>query len=690
MITLTIDGRQVTADVGTSILNAALDAGIYIPHLCAHPKLAPLGNCKLCSVEVDGVEGIIQSCETEAADGMVIHTATEPVKHLRQLAMELMLASHPDDCTSCKAYLKCELQSLIQYLGVANARMHRFTKNNIGLASGPANPLIRREAERCVQCGRCVRACDELRGVGALEFRKQDGEIYVGIKSDRSLSDSDCRFCGACIAVCPTGAIQDMPGVFPDDAPQDQALIPCQYKCPAHTDIPTYVRLAKEGRYEAAHSVIREKLTFPHTLGLICTHKCEEVCKRSHLNESVDIREIKRFAVEQDSDQPWRELVKIAAPTGKKVAVIGAGPAGLTAAWHLARKGHDVTVLERESNSGGMLRYGIPKYRLPRTVVAKETAVIESIGVKIRTNSPVSSVAVLKKDYDAVVACVGAQSGNVPPLGDAQSASNVWPAVAFCKMAAKDELPDMGSSLTVIGGGNVAFDCARSAKLAGVETVRLLCLEPKGGMLADEEEIEAATAEGIDIFNSRTAIGCETKGGRVISIDFKIVTKFSFGPGGLELETEEGSEHRFETDSLVFATGQRIDLTEDFGLRLGRANSVVTGPASETDVEGVFAAGDCVTGTKAVVEAVAAGSKVASSVDRYLGGDGDITEHYWTPEEPQESIGTIEGFAELTRKEKITVPEDEREACSRCLQCDLRLLIRPEKFWTDDFYSKRA
>lgn len=699
---LTIDGRQIEAKEGQSVLAAALAAGIYIPHLCHHPALQPQGGCKLCSVEIEGMAGTVTSCNTPAAEGMVVKTKTKATEHVRQVAMELLMASHPADCTSCAAYLNCELLALLQYLGVAHSRLRRVDKQNINVATGPANSLIKREMERCIQCGRCVRACEEMRGVGALAFLNRNGESYVGIKDNAALTASDCRFCGACVEVCPTGAIQDMPGIFKTDIPRDQALVPCKNGCPAHTDIPEYIRLTEEGKYGDAVSVIREKLTFPHVLGVVCTHKCEYDCKRGHLDDSVTIRSLKRYAVEQDKEMAWKEKVTRLPATGKKVAIIGGGPTGLTAAWHLARKGHSVTVFEKQPKLDGMMRYGIPEYRLDRQIVEREIQVILDMGVEVHCDADVANAVELlvsgkvspsnvgsAEKYDAVLVAVGAQRGGRTHL-DVAGCGNVWTAVEFCRRAAKGDLSDnIGNCLTVIGGGNVAFDCAGIAKRAGVEKVQVACLESREGMLADKEEIQEALEEGIEIWNNITFTDVEKENNKVSGIRGLKVKHFSFGPNGLELETEADSEELFVTDSLVFATGQQIDLDDSFGLTLGRANSVVTDGTMQASVPGVFAAGDAITGTRAIVDGIASGTRAAGFIDRFLGGDGNVEETYFKKETPSAEIGVVKDFAQMKRCDQGCLSADDaKEQAVRCLQCDLRLQIPKVKFWTDPCYSK--
>lgn len=685
-IRLSIDGYKIEAMEGQNLLQAALDAGIYIPHLCYHPALTPQGGCKLCTVEIEGYEGTVQSCDTKVLEGMVVKTKTDKVKQLRMVALELMLASHPKDCTSCDKYLKCELQALMQYMGVAHSRLREIEKENTRIAI--SDNLIQKEMFRCIQCGRCVRACEELREVGALHYNKKDGETYVSTRDDKPLAETDCRFCGACVEVCPTGAIQDVKGIFSKDSKRELALIPCKDKCPAHTDIPTYVRLAEEGKYSDAVSVFREKLTFPHSLGYICTHACESGCKRSHLNGAVTIRELKRFSVENDREEKWKKRAFYYPPTGKKVAVIGGGPSGMTAAYYLAKKGHAVTVFEMQPLAGGMLSYGIPKYRLPQEIVNNEVRILEEAGIKIISGSRIKSIEKLTdKGFDAILAAVGAQRGKRPPAY-CKNLGNVYDAVDFCRAANEGNLPKLGETLTVFGGGNVAFDCARTAKQSGIPVVRVVCLEPRKNMLADEEEISCALKEGIEILNSKSILGLEELEGSVKALKLINVVSFKFSEKGLELETEEGSEADLKTDSLIFATGQQPDLDDSFGVELLRGSFIKTNEALMTNKEGIFAAGDAVYGTKSVVEAIVSGRRAATNIDKYLGGDGNIEETLYDREPLNPKIGIIEGFSKLTREEQLCTECDAKGAAIRCLQCDLRLDLEKVKFWVDEHYKQ--
>ena len=207
MAVITIDGTRLEVPEGKNVLDCALEAGIYIPHLCHHPDLPENGSCRMCVVEVEGREQVERACMLKAKDGLNITTNSERVNHLRTLALELLLGAHPEDCSTCPKYGNCELQTLIQYIGANNGRMKNRSR---GFKMNEENPLLIHDMNRCVLCGRCVRACKSLRGVGILDYRKKDNmEVYIGTLHDKLLKDADCRFCTACAEVCPTGTIRD-------------------------------------------------------------------------------------------------------------------------------------------------------------------------------------------------------------------------------------------------------------------------------------------------------------------------------------------------------------------------------------------------------------------------------------------------------------------------------------------------
>lgn len=694
-VTITIDGKQITASEDMNVLEAALTNGVYIPHLCHHPDLPDIGSCRLCVVQVDGEDAIVPSCKLKVRDGMVITTTNEKIDHARKLAMELILAAHPEDCSTCPKYGRCELQTLIQYMGVSATRMHTRVK---GIKMNDANPLLIHDMNRCVLCGRCVRACNDLRGVGVLGYNKNELETYVGTLHDRLLADSDCRFCGACAEVCPTGTIRDVMNYTPIE--KKDTLIPCQATCPVHTDVPRYVRLVKEGKYAEATAVVHEKLPFPECLGRVCAHACEANCRRGEVNEPVSIRNIKRYAAEHADNSIWKKNSKMLPKTGKKVCVIGGGPAGMTAAFYLAKQGHDVTLKEAYPALGGQMHYGIPSYRLPREVVEKEAGYLSDVGVKIETNCRVEQPTELKKEFDAVLIAIGTHQGVRLPM-EGNDLPQVLVNTDFLRDASMGKETGMGRRVIVLGGGNVAFDCARTAVRLGAEEIHLACLEAREKMLADEEEIEQATEEGVIIHPAQTFEKiCGTD--HVEGVLFSNIKSFTFDENRRAIiEKEEGSEHMIEADTVIFATGQRTYLSEDSGITRGRANSIATNEGSlATNIDGIFACGDCIYGTQTVIKAVASGREAASEIDKFLGGDGDISEVLVETEAPSQYIGKEEGFADKARAAEQFLPVAERdhdmtpisagicdkEICgeaSRCLQCDLRFGISKHRLWSD-------
>lgn len=704
MAVITIDGTRLEVPENKNVLECALEAGIYIPHLCHHPDLPENGSCRMCIVEVEGQEGVTTSCTLRAQDGMVVHTTSERINKLRTLALELLLAGHPEDCSTCPKYGNCELQTLIQYIGANNARMRTRIK---GIKMEEGNPLLIHDMNRCVLCGRCVRACNKLRGVGVLQYNKKDLETYVGTLHGKLLKDEDCRFCTACAEVCPTGSIRDKLQLLTTNLKKEEALVPCRTACPAHTDIPRYIRFVKEGDYDAAVAVIREKVPFPNALGHVCSHVCELECKRKEVSEAMSIRDIKRYAAEHDTGRYWKGKGKQLPDTGKKVCVVGGGPAGLTAAYYLRKQGHAVTVKEALPTVGGMMSYGIPSYRLPREIVAQEAKVIEDQGVVIETNTKVEKPVELRKEYDAVLMTIGAHKGVRLPM-EGSELPGVLLNIDFLRNASLGQETRMGKRIIVLGGGNVAFDCARTAKRLGAEEIHLACLEAREVMTADDEEIEQAKEEGIFVHPAQTFERI-TGTDAVTGVDFMNVKSFTFDENRRAIiEKEEGSEHHIDADTVIFATGQRPDLTEEAGLTLGRANSIVVKENSlATETEGVFAAGDVVYGTKSVILAIASGRDAAVEIDKYLGGDGDISETLAPKQHADPKIGKVEGFGYFGRTKTQVTPAAERQdnfnevdhgicdadicgEASRCLQCDLRLQIHPSRLWTEYSNQKEA
>lgn len=691
---ITIDGKTIEAKEGSSILDAALVAGVYIPHLCSHPDLEAKGGCRLCSVEIDGVEGAVPSCMAKVEEGMNITINGPEADKVRKMAMELILASHPADCTGCPKFGKCELQSLYQYLGVS---AERWRKKSRSVPNDDSNPLISHLFTRCIRCGRCIRACQDLRGVKVLDYVKTKDGIRAGIASGTSLKDAGCRFCGACIEVRPTGSIVDQLKMMNPDKSYMENVVPCKANCPAHIDIPQYIRAIKEGDFDKATAIIREKVPFPEVLGSVCTHVCESNCKRNELGEPISICKLKRAAATQDSGA-WKEKVHKEPATGKKVAVIGAGPSGLTAAYYLAKKGHSVTVFEKNEKAGGQCRYGIPSYRLPDDLLDREIDNILEIGIELKTNTECQSLEELKKQYDAILVSIGTHQGTKLPI-PGNDLPGVYVNTEFLKDARSDNLIQLGEKVMVLGGGNVAYDCARTAIRKGAKEVHIACLENQQQMTSSPDEIEEGAQEGVILHAAHSFLHI-TGEDKVTGVELKKVKRFYFDENHKAvLDLEEGSEHVIEVDNVIFAVGQKPSGTDKMNLDLTHGPYIAANNA-HTSMEGVFASGDVVTGTRSVIQAIVGGREAAEQMDIYLGGNGDISEQLVERTTPNPCIGQVEGFADLARVNPDMISLEERCAgftpvekpltcdqakceAGRCLQCDLRLNISNVKLWNE-------
>lgn len=698
MVKLTIDGQTVEAREGQSVLHAALDGGIYIPHLCDHPDLEAKGGCRLCSVTVNGGQIPVPACTTSVEEGMVVDSRSESAEAVRRTSMELMLATHPADCTGCPKYGKCELQSIYQYMGVNGQDWRQKSRT---VPTDEKNPLISHLFTRCIRCGRCIRACQDKRGVKVLDYIRDSSGVHAGVPEGKSLADAGCRFCGACIEVCPTGSIMDAVGILDKYPAYADNVVPCRAECPAHIDIPAYIRAVREGRPGDAHAIIREKVPFPLVLGHICNHLCETGCKRTELNDPMGIRNLKRFAVEHDTEQAWKSKGFQKPRTGKRVAVIGSGPCGLTAAYYLNKLGHDVTVLEKRPQLGGPMTSGIPGYRLPLEGVMEEIRYITDSGVRYEVNREVDNAAALRKEYDAVLVAVGVSKGRKLPLPGAELPQVYTAMDVLADSRAEADLSCLGRTVCVIGAGSVGYDVARSLVRRGM-TVNLACIEQADKILADKDDQEEGAQEGVNLFPGRSFEEIEGADGRVTGLRVHTVLSSTYdrATGKVTEVAEEGSQRVIPCDSVVFATGQYTGLQdyENFGIELnGRGYPVMDG--FQTSEDGIFAAGDAITGISFVIKAIQQGREVTAEIDRYLGGDGRIDETL-VERAADPYIGRAEGFAALPRVEQELRDASERAAdnvdvyhtytceqaqceSSRCLQCDLRLQLQRVKLWNE-------
>jgi len=461
---------------------------------------------------------------------------------------------------------------------------------------------------------------------------------------------------------------------------------PCSHTCPAGIDVPRYIRFISEGKYDQALAVIREKIPFPSICGHVCPHPCETKCRRGQVDEAIAIRALKRFAAEKGNGL-WKAKAKMAAATGKRVAIIGSGPAGLTAAYYLAKRGHAVNVFETLPEPGGMMRYGIPEYRLPREVLAEEIGEIKNVGVDIRTNTRISSVDELfEHGYHAIFLAIGAHQGAKLRI-EGEDSPEVMEGVSFLREINMGNKVRVGDRIAVIGGGNVAIDASRSALRLGAKEVTIIYRRTRDEMPASREEIEEALLEGVKIEFLAAPIRIASRNGTVELTCIRVELGAVDESGRRRPVPIEGNEFSLPFDTVIAAIGQVPEAPEKFGLPLERGNTIqVDDDTLATTKEGVFAGGDAVTGPATVIEAIAAGRQAAVSIDKYLGGSGIIDEALAPPEE----IGTLTELEE-GEKHRISIPtltlskrlcsfaevelglgeEMAIEEAKRCLRCDL-------------------
>ncbi|WP_369158877.1 FAD-dependent oxidoreductase [Candidatus Thiodiazotropha sp. LNASS1] len=405
----------------------------------------------------------------------------------------------------------------------------------------------------------------------------------------------------------------------------------CHDACPTHMDAPEYIRAIWQGKPEEAVRWIYNSNPFSHVCGRVCTHRCEEACSIGRRGEPVAIRWLKRYAMDAVDHERVKQIVaeqKADYLSGKQIAIIGAGPAGLTAAFDLVRKGHQVTVFEARDAAGGMPRYGIPSYRLPYDMLDRDIDVITSMGVKIKTNTRIGvdiSMQQLQADYDAVVLAIGLHLGRSTRIPGADH-KQVAKAVDLLRMITNDEKFKLPKKAVVIGGGNVAMDIARSIarmqrRAHGQVTVTVTALEDKAHFLADPVEVKECLEEGIEIFDARGPQACIVERGRLKGLKTWKVRSIFDDQGRFSPAYDESDEQIHEGDMVIEAIGQMSDvsllgeaLSEELEWHRGRLKVDENG---RTSVDWLWAAGDCVNGPD-VVHAVADGHRVAASIEAWL------------------------------------------------------------------------
>jgi len=459
---------------------------------------------------------------------------------------------------------------------------------------------------------------------------------------------------------------------------------PCQNACPAGIDVPRYIRLIHQGKLDEAVAVIREKVPFPAVLGYVCLHFCEQKCRRGEVDEALAIKMLKRFAADHDSGS-WKKNSRILPSSGKKVAVVGSGPAGLTAAYYLAKLGHEVTVFEETPVTGGMMRLGIPEFRLPREIIDREIEEIKAVGVNIKVNSRVESLdGLFQQGYSAIFAAIGAyRSRDMGIEGEDDAA--VLNGIDFLRDVNLGVKLNPGNSVLVVGGGNAAIDAARTALRLGVKEVAIAYRRTYSAMPASAEEVKEAIEEGVKLDFLLTPVRITRADGR-LKVEFVRMGLGSIDESGRRRPVPiKGSEFVSEYDTIIKNIGDRPQVPAGYGLLLRKGGEIEADPDTlATSRKGVYAGGDVVIGPASVIEAIAAGRQAAVAIDKYLGGRGDIDEQLAPPEEI--TPFTVEE-GERRRPPMCMLSPDKRqgfglvelgydkakavEEAKRCLRCDL-------------------
>lgn len=564
MLNLTINGKNITVEEGTTILQAAKDNGIYIPTLCYDDAVKVYGACGLCVVEAEGIPKLLRSCSAKCSEGMVVNTESKRVVQSRKIAMELLMSAHDGDCVA-----------------------------------------------------------------------------------------------------------------------------PCQLNCPARTDCQGYVGLIANGEYEAALKLIKNKVSLPASIGRVCPHPCETACRRGKVDEAINIAQLKAFAADMDLNSD-SYLPEKSAPTGKKIAIIGGGPAGLTAAYRLAISGHEVTVYDMMEKMGGMLRYGIPQYRLPKEVLDKEIAIIEKLGVKMINGVKLGkdfTIASLKAQNDAVIVAVGAwKSSSMRTPGE--ELDGIYGGIDFLRAVALKQEINIGDKVVICGGGNTAMDACRTAVRLGAKEVYCVYRRTKNEMPAEDIEITEAEEEGVQFKFLTNPISFNGKDGKVKSVTLQLMELGEPDASGRRRPVAiEGKTEELDVDSVIVAIGQKLVNEDVSELKLtDRGNIEADIDTFKTNIEGVFAIGDATNrGASIAIEAIGEANRCALSIDAYLNGEDIETRVPYISRRDEELIDFQSKEKCPARKPKVLsaaerknnfdevclgyTEEDAKAEASRCLEC---------------------
>jgi len=538
----------------------------------------------------------------------------------------------------------------------------------------------------CLTLGTCVNACPF-------------DALSIGPNGLPEVNEYLCTGCGTCEAICPKGIIRltSQTRRIQHLYTEDECTSPCQRTCPAGIDIPEYIRQINHGNYAQAIMVIKEKNPFPLTCGRVCPHPCEDMCRLSKVCDSVNINHLKRFVADIEMHTNERITPFKAPETGKRVAIIGGGPGGLTCAYYLARLGHSTTIFEAMPKLGGMLRYGIPEYRLPKAILDWEIAGILEMGVEVKTGLTMGVDFTIKSltddGFDAFF--LGTGAWDTRSLGvEGEDLDGVLPGTHFLIDRGLEKETPIGDKVAIIGGGNTALDAARTSWRLGAKEVTIIYRRSRKEMPANDIEIEEAGKEGVIFHYLAAPTKLMGKEGKLTHLEYLEMELGEPDESGRRRPVpKKGTETVIEVDNVINAIGQfpvTEFLTKD-GVGLSKWNTieVVNALTAETTKEGVFAGGDAVTGASIAVEAIGAGRRAARSIHLYLSGE--------TISVPEKVIDTksqlpdVEALASVNESDRVHMPElsvDDRslsfkevelgleeqmakDESERCLRCGL-------------------
>ncbi|MDI6848142.1 MAG: FAD-dependent oxidoreductase, partial [Candidatus Bathyarchaeia archaeon] len=525
------------------------------------------------------------------------------------------------------------------------------------------------------------------------------------VKKPRYIDEAKCTGCGECEKVCPVTLPnefelklaerktiyrpypQAVPNVYKIDK---KGMARCRAACPAGVKVQGYVALIAKGKFKEAYELIRNGVPFPAVLGRVCFHPCENDCERGDVEEPIAICALKRFVADYMMKQPREKPAPIPQKYEEKIAVIGAGPAGLTAAYELIKMGYPVTVFEALPEPGGMLRIGIPEYRLPKKILAEEIEYLKDLGIQIRTNVTIGKdlnfVDLERMGYKAIFLAIGAQKS--VKLGvEGEELQGVFQGVDFLRDVNLGKRVEIGERIVVIGGGNVAIDVSRVALRLGAKKVCILYRRSKEEMPAFQPEVEQAEKEDIEFLFLKAPKRIIGKNGKVAAIEcLEMALTEPDETGRKKPIPIEGSEHIIPADTVITTIGQALDTTSlPEGLKLNHGIIDVDPQTLQTNIPHIFTGGDAVLGPATVVEAIATGKRAAISIHKYLRGE-DLKTEEEKEELPPVEISPKEGIEKRKRKPMPVLPVEERirsfdevelgfseemavEEAKRCLAC---------------------